>query len=257
MWNKVQTPRTEIFMRSSIQGLFRPNTATTKSWPLCGEVLKSNVFIGAWVRTLQKMMARAGVRGKAFQRVERFSPRVPASYIVQCGGVRAPDMSLQITEMRTSIWPGWVPSTWHRSLLEFLHPFHKPVAQVSSRLSPAGSEGFRHWLKVRRVPYPGATGGSLRWWNAELAFSCALISLSRGEHLLVAVTGTVRVGILTFGIQIRKAKGWLLNSNRGSNSMARKREANSQKWNHISVKAQSLKLLGDTVVTRWSRSTLP
>lgn len=139
-------------MGSSIQGLFRPNTATRKSWALCGKVLKNNVFIGAWVRTLQKMMARAGVRGKAFQRVERFSPRVPASYKVQCGGVRAPDMALQITEMRTSIWPGWVPSTWHRYLLELLHPFHKPVAQVSSRFSPAGSEGFRHWL------LPGSQG---------------------------------------------------------------------------------------------------
>lgn len=53
--------------------------------------------------TLQKMTTRAGVRGKAFQRGERFSPRVPASCVVQCGELRAPDMTLQITEMRTSI----------------------------------------------------------------------------------------------------------------------------------------------------------
>lgn len=88
---------------------------------------------------------------------------------------------------------------------------HKPVAQVSSRFRPAGSEGFRHWLKVRRVPYPKAMGGPLGWWNAELAFSHALISLSPGEYLEsleeVADTDTIRIGVLTFGTQIRKAKG--------------------------------------------------
>lgn len=62
----------------------------------------------------------------------------------------------QIMEIRTSIWPGQVLSTWHYSPLKLLHP---SIPQACGTASPPdsdpkqGSEGLRNWLKVRRVPH--------------------------------------------------------------------------------------------------------